>query len=96
MANDSREELRTRLARQGRKIRRIEVIWNASDGGSRMTVTLEDGKGAQLDQWEDWMILGSRKNFGVVIIDQIIKDVLGPDAIEDCAAGFYHRYYTIT
>ena len=62
--NDPREELRLRLARQGNAIRRIEVAWNASDGGPRMTVTLKDRAGQLLDQWEDWMILGQRLTCG--------------------------------
>lgn len=93
--NDPREELRARLARHGRAIRRIEVVWNASDGGPRMTVTLKDRADRQLDQWEDWMILGSGNRPGTMIIDAIIRVVLGQTAIEACDADFYHRYYMI-
>lgn len=93
--NDPREELRARLARHRRAIRRIEVVWNASDGGPRMTVTFKDSGGRQIDQWEDWMILGSENRPGTLIINSIIRNVLGQTAIEACDAGFYHRYYII-
>lgn len=92
---DPREELRARLARHGRAIRRIEVIWNAADDSPRMTVTLKDCTGQQIDQWEDWMILWRGSRSDVVAIDQIIEAAFGQGAIEDFEAGFCHRYYTI-
>lgn len=102
MPSDPREELRAsraklhaRLARHGRRIGRVEVSWSVADGDPRMTVTLKDRAGQQVDQWEGRMILGETGDPSVVIIDNIIKTALGAGAINNCAVGDNHRYYTI-
>ena len=97
MPKDSAEELHDRLMRHGGAIGRVEVGWNAADGGPRMTVTLKGRDGRQIDAWEDWMIFGEDEpgRRGTDIIERVIRMTLGEQAIAGVEAGWFQRSYAI-
>ncbi|MEK7512563.1 MAG: hypothetical protein AAB575_06180 [Patescibacteria group bacterium] len=91
------EELQNRLTNHKGKVRRILINWNASDGGPRMDVRLVGDNDHTLDEWNDWMILGTREDpgAGLCSIDYIVTSVLGAGAIQNCEAGSFYRRYEI-
>lgn len=86
----SEHELSRRLARQRGKLRRIEVGWDASDGGPRMDIRLLDSECRLLDEWSDWMILGRPTHSGSLIIRDVVERTLGHRAISHEDAGFQY------
>lgn len=96
--NDPHNELHNRLIKHKGKIRKILISWNASDGGPRMDVRLAGNNNCTLDEWNDWMILGTRENPGAGLhtIDSIIKETLGSGALNKCTVGAFHRHYEIS
>ena len=96
--SDPREELRTRLTRHKGKIRKIKINWNASDGGPRTDVCLIGDNDRLLDDWNDWLILGTASDpkAGLYTIDFIIKEILGDNALNKCEVGSFHRHYKIS
>lgn len=95
--NDPREELHNRLTIHKGKIRKIFIYWNASDGGPRMDVQLFGNDDEIIDEWNDWMILGTREDScaGLRTIDHIVNRTLGERSIQNCEAGSFHRKYEI-
>lgn len=86
---NAKEELETRVRKHAREIHRIEITWSASDGGSRMDVTLKGENEHVLEKWNDDMILGNTHLTGVQQILLIVGVALGQTIrIED--QGFYH------
>lgn len=89
------QELYQRLVLLRGRVRRIEIGWNASDGGPWGAVKLLDEAGGTLDTWNDWAILSSVGRSGVEIMEEIIVAALGERAIRERDIGTYFANFEI-
>lgn len=91
----SREELFNRVKKCKDQVRRIEIGWNASDGGPWMHVAFFDRDHKKLEEFQDFAILSSGNQSGVSIMAEIVEEALGPRRIIEREVGMYFVNFNI-
>lgn len=91
--SEAKQELHERLTRNAQYIRKIEISWNASDGGPRMDIVLRGVGESILDSWNDEMILGDRGGrTGADMIIGIVKAALNSRLKLSERGNFFLRF----
>ncbi len=78
---DNKERLRSQLVEYREKISGLEMRSYPSKDGPKMQIILQDSNGNVLNTWEDDLIRGFRNLRSTDLIEEIIKDIFGEDAI---------------
>lgn len=93
--SDNKQTLHDRLLAKKNNIGKIRISWNASDGGSRMGVTLLDRDGAKIDEWNDWLIMDSSGRTVHQAIQTIVEMVFGKNGIVDTDFGSFYANFVL-